>query len=180
MANERPPRIILVTPAAVNASAKLFNFPRQPHQNPPSCLPSVISGFFFFFFFLSFLLSFLYFHSTFLTTRLSPRFLSVSLLVSSTTIRVLRFLLSSFSFSRLIYGGLLPDFPEIPLLPLLFLEIGSHLVASYFRIFVSFLFGKWAFFEFPQTNVFVTAKLELNRSSTIIKNSLKRMIYSSL
>lgn len=177
MANERPPRIILVTPAAVNASAKLFNFPRQPHQNPPSCLPSVISGFFFFFF-LSFLLSFLYFHSTFLTTRLSPRFLSVSLLVSSTTIRVLRFLLSSFSFSRLIYGGLLPDFPEIPLL---FLEIGSHLVASYFRIFVSFLLGKWAFFEFPQTNVFVTAKLELNRlSSTIIKNSLKRMIYPSL
>lgn len=177
MANERPPRIILVTPAAVNASAKLFNFPRQPHQNPPSCLPSVISGFFFFFFFLSFLLSFLYFHSTFLTTRLSPRFLSVSLLVSSTTIRVLRFLLSSFSFSRLIYGGLLSDFPEIPLL---FLEIGSHLVASYFRIFVSFLLRKWAFFEFPQTNVFVTAKLELNRSSTIIKNSLKRMIYPSL
>lgn len=83
-------------------------------------------------------------------------------------------------FFRLIYGGLLPDFPEIPLLPLLFLEIGSHLVASYFRIFVSFLLGKWAFFEFPQTNVFVTAKLELNRSSTIIKNSLKRMIYSSL
>lgn len=177
MANERPPRIILVTPAAVNASAKLFNFPRQPHQNPPSCLPSVISGFFFFFF-LSFLLSFLYFHSTFLTTRLSPRFLSVSLLVSSTTIRVLRFLLSSFSFSRLIYGGFLSDFPEIPLF---FLEIGSHLVASYFRIFVSFLLRKWAFFEFPQTNVFVyTAKLELNRSSTIIKNSLKRMIYSSL
>lgn len=176
MANERPPRIILVTPAAVNASAKLFNFPRQPHQNPPSCLPSVISGFFFFFF-LSFLLSFLYFHSTFLTTRLSPRFLSVSLLVSSTTIRVLRFLLSSFSFSRLIYDGLLSDFPEIPLL---FLEIGSHLVASYFRIFVSFLLRKWAFFEFPQTNVFVTAKLELNRSSTIIKNSLKRMIYPSL
>lgn len=171
MANERPPRIILVTPAAVNASAKLFNFPRQPHQNPPSCLPSVISGFFFFFF-LSFLLSFLYFHSTFLTTRLSPRFLSVSLLVSSTTIRVLRFLLSSFSFSRLIYGGLLPDFPEIPLL---FLEIG---ITSSLRIF-GFLF--LSFLENGLSlNVFVTAKLELNRSSTIIKNSLKRMIYPSL
>lgn len=70
-------------------------------------------------------------------------------------------------------------------------------MAACFPIFQKFLFFFWKlevtsslrifgflFLSFLENglslNVFVTAKLELNRSSTIIKNSLKRMIYSSL
>lgn len=112
-------------------------------------LPSTISRFFFFFLpFLSPSFIFTRRFSTFLTTRLLlffPTFLSAFLFFlvlgffdSYLGLALLRFLLSSFLFFCLIYGGFLSDFRGILLL---FLFSFSKLeVTSYFPIFVAFEF----------------------------------------
>lgn len=142
-----------------------------------------------------------------LTKTLPPAFLRLSPDSSSSSFSL--FFFPSFIFTRLFLqlASPLVFYPPLswflrqlsgscPFFYLLSLFL-AWFMAACFPIFQKFLFFFWKlevtsslrifgflFLSFLENglslNVFVTAKLELNRSSTIIKNSLKRMIYSSL